>query len=105
MDVTTSIVANAARQYREGKYREALALYQKAANTYGSALFKANIMLCEQRLQPKGKAPVLLGSPAVSRQLTETQELLEYYYHRCQELEYTLLDNAALNHGQEKGTS
>lgn len=95
MDVTTSIVANAAKQYREGNYREALTLYQKAASAYGSALFNANIMLCEQRLKGNTQKTVLPGSPAESRQLNETQELLEYYYRRCQELEYKLLDSAA----------
>ncbi|WP_030071917.1 hypothetical protein [Halomonas alkaliantarctica] len=96
MDVTTSIVASASKHYREGNYREALTFYQKAAATYGSALFKTNIMLCEQRLKTSStKEPVLPGSPAESRQLSETQHLLEHYYQRCQELEYQLLENVA----------
>lgn len=96
MDVTTSIVASASKQYREGNYQEALTLYQKAAAVYGSSLFKLNITLCEQRLRSNDqREPVLPGSPAESKQLSETQELLEYYYRRCQELEYKLLENAA----------
>ncbi|ATH79327.1 hypothetical protein LG409_06165 [Halomonas sp. NyZ770] len=95
MDVTQRIVASASKSFREGNYQEALNLYQKAATLYDSAFFSANIALCEQRIkgEPEHKQ-VLAGSPAESRQLAETQSLLEHYYRRCQELEYQLLETA-----------
>lgn len=95
MDVTQRIVANASKNFREGNYQEALNLYQQAATLYDSAFFSANIALCEQRI--KGELVYkqsLAGSPAESRQLVETQSLLEHYYRRCQELEYQLLETA-----------
>ncbi|MGP9658457.1 hypothetical protein ACT3S5_10485 [Halomonas sp. AOP31-B1-25] len=96
MDVATSIVASASKHYLAGNYDEALRLYKQAAAAYGNTLFEANITLCEKRLKGGGSVnPVLPGSPAESRQLIETQGLLEHYYRRCQELEYQLLDNAA----------
>jgi len=95
MDVTQSIVANAAKYFREGHYQEALNLYQQAAKLYDSRFFSANIALCQQRINGKQQhEPVLPGSPAESRQLKETQGLLEHYYRRCQELEYQLLETA-----------
>lgn len=90
-----NLVKRAYEAFKLNNYSEALTLYQKAAVTYGGEFFKVNITLCEQRLKgSKSKDPVLPGSPAESRQLNETQRLLEHYYCRCQELEYQLLDNA-----------
>lgn len=95
MNLSQQVVAKASQSFRHGNYQEALTLYQKAATLYGSQLFSANITLCQQRLDTQhDKQPVLPGSPAESRQLKETQGLLEHYYRRCQELEYQLLENA-----------
>ena len=95
MDVTQRIVANAAKYFREGNYQEALSLYQQAAKLYDTRFFRANIAVCQQRIN--GKKPsdqVRQALPAESRQLKETQGLLEHYYRRCQELEYQLLETA-----------
>ncbi|MGP9632694.1 hypothetical protein ACT3R7_06475 [Halomonas sp. AOP43-A1-21] len=95
MVVTKRIVANASKKFREGNYQEALSLYQKADQFYDGGFFSANITLCQQRINKEnGSEPVLPGSPAESRQLKETQSLLEHYYNRCQELEYSLLETA-----------
>lgn len=95
MIVTKRIVANASKNFREGNYQEALSLYQKANQFYEGGFFNANITLCQQRINKEGASELVLpGSPAESRQLKETQSLLEHYYKRCQELEYTLLETA-----------
>lgn len=89
------IVKRAARAYSAGQYNTALRLYQQAAQRFGAALFEVNIKLCEQQRETKGAS----DDPAVNTrlyeledQLNQTQQLLEYYFNRNQELEYQLLD-------------
>lgn len=99
MEVTQRIVANAAKYFREGNYQEALSLYQQAAKYYDARFFSANIALCQWRINGTRPAESIVpGSPAESRrlskQLDETQGLLERYYRRCQELEYQLMETA-----------
>ncbi|AIA76754.1 hypothetical protein FF32_18460 [Halomonas campaniensis] len=98
------LVKRAHSAFNQGDYQHAIALYQQAAYQYGQHLFDVNVNICEQRLQKSGH--VVMGTPRVAprsvpksvdaipvaQQLAETQELLEHYYRRCQELEYRLQD-------------
>lgn len=98
--MNTTIVKHANAAFRQGDYHTAKQLYQQAANQYGSRLFEVNLALCERRMQSSAVAnPNALptsgigsNSSAISRQLAETQALLEHYYARCQELEHQLMD-------------
>ena len=85
-----SIVQQAMAHFKAGDYAQAKACYQQAADRYGAHLFAKNVQLCDLRL---GNAQVAFGvnSPEAV-QLEQTQALLEYYYTRCQELEYQLID-------------
>tara|TARA_Y100001001_G_scaffold163790_1_gene193870 strand:+ start:13176 stop:13472 length:297 start_codon:yes stop_codon:yes gene_type:complete len=93
-----SIIKQATQHFRKGDFQRAKASYQQAAELYGTRLFANSIRLCElrmgQQIAPeKGPATPALGNGNdVSRQLEETQNLLEHYYTRCQELEYQLMD-------------
>lgn len=90
------LVKRAHDAFNQGDYQAAITLYQQAAYQYGQSLFDVNIRICEQRLQSPGRiiksAPKHSDVIPVAQQLAETQELLEYYYRRCQELEYRLND-------------
>ncbi|NYS60328.1 hypothetical protein [Vreelandella salicampi] len=94
------LVQRANSAFKKGDYRSAKALYQEAANQYGSQLFAANVAVCEKALakgRPKKINAALTPQPrlsndAISQQLSDTQQLLEHYYNRCQELEYQLID-------------
>jgi len=91
------IVKQAKQAFSAGQYDKALDLYKKAANTYGEALFEVNITLCERRL--KGASFQTVGTEGgqgqpitLEQQLQSTQQLLEHYFTRSQELEQQLLD-------------
>ena len=90
------LVKRAHSAFNQGDYQSAIELYQQAANQYGQSLFNVNIKICEQRLQKPGQviksAPQSAENIPIAQQLAETQELLEHYYRRCQELEYRLQD-------------
>ncbi|CAH1043982.1 hypothetical protein [Halomonas sp. TD01] len=90
------LVKRAHDAFNHGDYQDAITLYQQAAYQYGQSLFDVNIRICEQRLQKPGqlmkRVPKSSDAIPVAQQLAETQELLEYYYRRCQELEYRLND-------------
>ncbi|MBE0464409.1 hypothetical protein [Halomonas colorata] len=90
------LVKRAHGAFNQGDYQNAIALYQQAAYQYGQHLFDVNINICEQRLQKPNQvissAPKSPESIPIIQQLAETQELLEHYYRRCQELEYRLQD-------------
>jgi len=90
------LVKRAHDAFNQGDYQHAIALYQKAANQYGQSLFDVNIRMCKQQLQGLGRIfksePKSADAIPVAQQLAETQELLEHYYRRCQELEYRLQD-------------
>lgn len=106
----TNIVPRAISAYNRGDYQTAKALYQEAARRYGESLFSANLQLCQKALRndeasmentaagnfavttSEGDSPGDDATSAVSRQLAETQTLLEKYYSRCQELEHQLMD-------------
>ncbi|MBL1377755.1 hypothetical protein [Zobellella iuensis] len=89
-------VAQAAQHYRQGDFEQALHCYQQAADKYGQHLFKANLQLCQQKLDGRNTSasiPMLPNSENnIALQLKHTQQLLEHYYNRTQELEYQLLD-------------
>ncbi|RUR27842.1 hypothetical protein ELY33_14720 [Vreelandella andesensis] len=88
------LVKRAHDAFNQGDYQHAITLYQQAAFQYGQHLFDINISICEQRLQKPNQviksAPKSADAVPVAQQLVETQELLEHYYRRCQELEYRL---------------
>lgn len=90
------LVKRAHDAFNQGDYQDAIMLYQQAAYQYGQSLFDVNIRICEQRLKKPGQVLKSMSKSAdtipVAQQLAETQELLEYYYRRCQELEYRLKD-------------
>lgn len=93
------IVKQAASFYQQGDYKSALSFYKKAAEKYGQNLFNGNIQLCEKKLSGKSlSTPLTLPPQAMQvtgnteQQLQHTQQLLEHYYKRTQELEYQLLD-------------
>jgi len=91
------IVKQATQAFTSGQFDTALDLYRKAANTYGEELFEVNIALCQRRLK---NAPAQVANTemaqehgvSLEQQLQRTQQLLEYYYTRSQELESQLLE-------------
>jgi hypothetical protein len=96
------IVKRANSAFKKGDYHNAKALYQEAAHQYGSHLFSANVAVCEKALKTGRPAQINaaltprphIDNNAVSQQLAETQQLLEHYYNRSQELEYRLIDKS-----------
>lgn len=101
-----SIVKKAAHAFQQGDYAVAKQFYQQASERYGHQLFAVNITLCERALTPgyalkaSSEAAQLvdntsqkLPSGATEQQLQETQQMLEHYFTRCQQLEYQLLDH------------
>lgn len=103
--VQNTLVQQANRLFREGRYADAQPLYIKAAEQYGQKNFKANLMLCEKRQNSgsgqRGKdstdnAVKVFDTNRVSEsinvQLINTQKLLEHYFQRCEELKYQLMD-------------
>lgn len=103
--VQRTLVQQANRLFREGRYADAHPLYIKAAEQYGHKNFKANLILCEKRqssdFKPAGKDKTENAlnvfttnsvSESTNEQLINTQKLLEYYFKRCEELKYQLMD-------------
>ena len=101
--MTQSLVKQAADFLSAGNYIDAQRVYQQAGERYGYELFEANIKLCRKHIdedfnvvRAAGKSPSkgrLQTVPAAfEAQLKSMQEMLEYYYIRCQELEAQLLD-------------
>lgn len=98
------IVKQANTHFTKGDFERAKACYQQAAQVYGHRLFANSIRLCDLRLNRPAVEPSVAELPAAPvpavvanesqavRQLEETQQLLEHYYTRCQELEYQLID-------------
>ncbi|WP_447044884.1 hypothetical protein [Vreelandella sp. H-I2] len=98
MSAQPLVVKQATQAFRQGNYAAAKVLYQKAASQYGEHLFRTNLYLCDKYANNVSNAMASLPQGAAQeasqaqRQLQETQQLLERYYQRCQELEYQLLD-------------
>ena len=101
--MTQSLVKQAAEYLSAGKYIDAQRVYQQAGERYGHEFFNANIKLCRKHIdedfdvaRADEKRPSEDRQPPVpaelEAQLKSTQETLEYYYIRCQELEAQLLD-------------
>ncbi|MFD2191870.1 hypothetical protein [Pistricoccus aurantiacus] len=98
--MNTQLVKRAGAAFNQGDYRTARQLYQQAAARYGQQLFSANLALCDKALQGGTSSRVVTqalssdasADVAANRQLADTQQLLEHYFMRCQELEYRLLD-------------
>lgn len=94
--MSTLIVKRATQAFNQGNYQKAKRLYLQAAEKYGEKLFTANLTLCERALnnipiQQRNVSADVVPALQISRQLAETQKLLEHYYNRCQELEYQLI--------------
>lgn len=96
MNTNTRIVKRATSAFNQGDYRTAKQLYQQAAERYGKRLFDINLTLCDKHMNKEipteMRANKTSASPNESLQLEQTQQLLEQYYNRCQELEYQILD-------------
>jgi len=101
--MTESLVKKAAACLADGDLISAQRIYQQAGERYGHGLFSANIKLCRKRIegefqdkqaeqQARIDSPEQPGASALEQQLELTQEMLEYYYIRCQELEAQLLE-------------
>jgi len=96
-----SIIKQATQHFRKGDYQRAKVCYQQAGELYGRNLFANSVRLCELRMgkpapastpKPAATARPSSASSVTEQQLADTQNLLEHYYTRCQELEYQLLD-------------
>lgn len=98
MSAQPQLVKQAMQAFRQGNYAAAKVLYQKAAQKYGAHLFKANLYLCDKYAGSGLKGLTTMPDSTATqvdqaqRQLQETQQLLEHYYQRCQELEYQRLE-------------
>lgn len=101
--MSESLVKRAAEHLAAADYIVAQRLYQQAGERYGYELFRANIKLCRKRIDEDFDAVKVeqagpdekhqpTASTALDEQLRRTQEMLEYYYIRCQELEAQLID-------------
>lgn len=91
-----TIVKQASSALKAGNYQAACELFKKAAERYGQKLFEVNIRHCQRKLAEIGELPggaVPQAAMSVSKQLRQTQQLLEHYVKRCQELEYRILDS------------
>ena len=89
------ITREAIAKFKQGHYREAKALFEKASNTIHGEAFKANIELCNRRIQELnaqyavhqkafysrgviGDVANFLNSSAFSRELNRVKELREF---------------------------
>lgn len=87
------LVKRARNAFSRGDYKLAMNIYQQAGNQYGSSLFDVNIQICERRMRKRDDVVVsAVPENPISKQLAETQALLELYYRRCQKLEHCQLD-------------
>lgn len=87
-----SLTKRASEAFLKGNYSQALALYKEAADIYGESIFAVNIILCERKLARTLEIPAQKIYTTIEQQLVKTQELLEHYFNRTQELEYQLID-------------
>ncbi|MDH2299199.1 hypothetical protein [Cobetia sp. 29-18-1] len=90
------IVENAARYFKQGDFHKARELYQKVAARYGVSIVEVNLSLCDQAINPSRKMTfadngeeeilysnsgmISLPAQKISKQLQETQSLLEKYF-------------------------
>ncbi|WP_019627329.1 hypothetical protein [Thioalkalivibrio sp. ALJT] len=101
---TDTLIRRAAEHFQRQDYQQALDLYREAATLLGEGQVRANIQLCERRLDTAASMrPVEEASrpavPTVEEQLEQTQARLEYYYQRYQELKW---ETAGLENGRQK---
>ncbi len=90
-----SIIKKAAFAYSSGKYFEALELYKEAGKLYDESLFYANIMLCNRAMQNIDGVNTYKYIPLsedidITKQLSDSQAHLEYYFIKSQKLENEL---------------
>lgn len=95
------IVENAAQYFKQGDFHKARELYQRVASRYGVSIVEVNLSLCDQAINPSRKMTFadngeeatiysnsgVINAPTqqISRQLQETQLLLEKYFILSQE--------------------
>lgn len=91
------LVRRARAAFEASDYSLAKSLYQQAEDKYGEGFFKANLVICENRIKRQSRVDesddvAKEGKPRhrIEQQLSDTQALLEHYYRRCQEFEYQL---------------
>ena len=108
MKASSGNIHKAAEHFSRGEFEAAHRLYLKAASQLGDGLVRANLLLCERRMQQRARPHEAIPQPTpthsektdrskVEEQLAETQRLLEHYFNRCQELEYQLTDFGTRN--------
>ena len=108
MNANAGNIQKAAEHFSRGEFEAAHRLYLKAASQLGDGLVRANLLLCERRMQQRARPHEAIPQPhskhsektdrsEVEQQLAETQRLLEHYFNRCQELEYQLTDIGTRN--------
>lgn len=98
----SNYVKQAIAFFKQGDYKNAKHYYTLASNTYGNKLFNVNIALCDKYiknapLSTLQKTDVIaettdIDKETLAAQLATTQAKLEYYYTRCQELQYQIMD-------------
>lgn len=90
------IIEDAAQRFKQGDFHTARKLYQKIAASYGESIVSVNLSLCDQGVKAlNGQVPMTEGegtagennraavnasSLQVTRQLHDTQSLLEKYF-------------------------
>ncbi len=90
------IIEDAAQRFKQGDFHAARKLYQKIAACYGESIVAVNLSLCEQEIKAlnekipmaegegtadeNNRAAVNVCSLQVTRQLNDTQSLLEKYF-------------------------
>ncbi|BBO56831.1 hypothetical protein [Cobetia sp. AM6] len=90
------VVENAARCFKQGDFHRAREMYQKVAAYYGESIVSVNLSLCDQAIKASCWVPSTAGgketedysdeeninpsTQKISRQLQETQSLLEKYF-------------------------
>ncbi|MCO7233451.1 MULTISPECIES: hypothetical protein [unclassified Cobetia] len=90
------IIEDAAQRFKQGDFHAARKLYQKIAACYGESIVAVNLSLCDQAIKAlngqvsmtegegtageNDRAAVNASSLQVTRQLHDTQSLLEKYF-------------------------
>ncbi|MDR7119296.1 hypothetical protein [Rheinheimera soli] len=103
MHIEAGLVKKAYDLYHAGEFKQAKSVYQQLSDSLGRGLFDINMRLCDDRMSlsqqiSEGSCIELEKNEQNSKvmqleqQLAVTQQQLEYYYQRSQELALRLLD-------------
>lgn len=107
MYMEAGLVKEAHSLFSAGEFKQAKSLYQQLSDMLGKGLFDFNIRLCDNKLAGSELTMPVTSTKSVTdlanvqsdiplkqleQQLNITQQQLEYYYQRCQELSLRLMD-------------